>query len=574
MAITDTQKVDYLWKKIAYGAAKTTTGDLRAGYEEPNPSPLLLRGDKFWQQAASIQANGSLPTANTSIVNVYTSTLNSVVQSTMDTTVTTYRTWNTGLVNWIPPEIDPSYLVSVYIANANVGGNLIGVANTKISAGGVNSDGWFFDYQAGILNFNDTNLPSQLVSGKSIYISGARYVGTLGAASPSILSNITINGTTISANTANSNITISSSGTGSVFVSNTVTVSGNVVANYFVGNFAGNVTGNITAAGANTQVLFNDAGAVTATSGFTFDKTTSLVSIGGNLIISGNGSILLPRGTDSQRPSSATTGMFRFSNTSSKVEWYTGSTWQAPITDFTLTTANAQAGDGSKTVFTLPVANASTAGTIVSINGIVQIPISAYTITGANVTFSEAPDKTDIVDFRVLTTTSSISTISDMYQTTGIFLDQTSGDRIIHFKTNGTDSMAIQANSLVTVSTNLAIAGTVTAQTKSFLIDHPTKPGYKLQYASLEGPEHGVYIRGKVVGTNAFALPDYWIGLVDESTITIQITPIGTQQNLYVEDIKNNIVYVAGSIDPAYTKFYYTVYGERTDVNKLIVEYN
>lgn len=574
MAITDTQKVDYLWKKIAYGAAKTTTGDLRAGYEEPNPSPLLLRGDKFWQQAASIQANGSLPTANTSIVNIYTSTLNSVIQSTMDTTVTTYRTWNTGLVNWIPPEIDPSYLVSVYIANANVGGNLIGVANTKISAGGVNSDGWFFDYQAGILNFNDTNLPSQMVAGKSIYISGARYVGTLGAASPTILGNITINGTTISANTANSNVTISSSGTGSVFVSNTLTVSGNVVATYFVGNFAGNVTGNITAGGANTQVLFNDAGSVNGTSGFTFDKTTSLVSIGGNLTVSGNGSILLPRGTDSQRPNPATTGMFRFSNTSSKVEWYTGSTWQAPITDFTLTTANAQSGDGSTTVFPLPVANASTAGTIISINGIVQRPISAYSITSGNVTFTEAPSATDVVDFRIFTTTSSISTVADMYQTTGMFLDQTSGDQVIHLKTAGVDSLRIEANTKVDISGNLGVGGSFTALTKSFLIDHPSKPGYKLQYASLEGPEHGVYVRGRIEGRNVFELPDYWADLVDPGTISVHITPIGTQQNLYVEDIKNNTVYVAGSIDPYHTKFFYVVYGERKDVDKLSVEYN
>ena len=574
MAITDTQKVDYLWKKIAYGAAKTTTGDLRAGYEEPNPSPLLLRGDKFWQQAALIQANGSLPTANTSIVNIYTSTLNSVIQSTMDTTVTTYRTWNTGLVNWIPPEIDPSYLVSVYIANANVGGNLIGVANTKISAGGVNNDGWFFDYQAGILNFNDTNLPSQMVAGKSIYISGARYVGTLGAASPTILGNITINGTTISANTANSNVTISSSGTGNVFVSNILTVSGNVIATYFVGNFAGNVTGNITAAGANTQILFNDAGSVNATSGLTFDKTTNLVSIGGNLTVSGNGSILLPRGTDSQRPSPATTGMFRFSNTSSKVEWYTGSTWQAPITEFTLTTANAQSGDGSTTVFPLPVANASTAGTIISINGIVQRPISAYSITSGNVTFTEAPSATDVVDFRIFTTTSSISTVADIYQTTGMFLDQTSGDQVIHLKTAGVDSLRIEANTKVDISGNLGVGGSFTALTKSFLIDHPSKPGYKLQYASLEGPEHGVYIRGRIEGRNVFELPDYWADLVDPGTISVHITPIGTQQNLYVEDIKNNTVYVAGSVDPYYTKFFYVVYGERKDVDKLSVEYS
>ena len=362
--------------------------------------------------------------------------------------------------------------------------------------------------------------------------------------------------------------------TGNLSLIGNVYTSGNVTGNYFIGNFAGNVTGNISAAGANTQVLFNDAGSVNATSGFTFNKTTSLVTVGGNLTISGNGSILLPRGTDSQRPNPATTGMFRFSNTSSKVEWYTGSTWQAPITDFTLTTANAQSGDGSTTVFPLPVANASTAGTIISINGIVQRPISAYSITSGNVTFTEAPSATDVVDFRIFTTTSSISTVADMYQTTGMFLDQTSGDQVIHLKTAGVDSLRIEANTKVDISGNLGVGGSFTALTKSFLIDHPSKPGYKLQYASLEGPEHGVYIRGRIEGRNVFELPDYWADLVDPGTISVHITPIGTQQNLYVEDIKNNTVYVAGSVDPYYTKFFYVVYGERKDVDKLSVEYN
>ena len=47
---------------------------------------------------------------------------------------------------------------------------------------------------------------------------------------------------------------------------------------------------------------------------------------------------------------------------------------------------------------------------------------------------------------------------------------------------------------------NLEVAGAFTAETKSFLIDHPTKQGMKLQYGSLEGPENGVYVRGIASG--------------------------------------------------------------------------
>ena len=37
-------------------------------------------------------------------------------------------------------------------------------------------------------------------------------------------------------------------------------------------------------------------------------------------------------------------------------------------------------------------------------------------------------------------------------------------------------------------------------------------------------------------------LPDYWTGLVDEETITVELTPIGKHQKLYVKDIADNVV--------------------------------
>ena len=119
-----------------------------------------------------------------------------------------------------------------------------------------------------------------------------------------------------------------------------------------------------------------------------------------------------------------------------------------------------------------------------------------------------------------------------------------------------------------TSSFRLEVGGAFAATTKSFIIDHPTKPGRRLRYASLEGPENGVYIRGKSY-SNVIELPDYWKGLVDEDTITAHITPFGAPQNLYVWRISNNIVYVEGSEPMSY---YYAVFAERKDVDKLIVE--
>lgn len=120
----------------------------------------------------------------------------------------------------------------------------------------------------------------------------------------------------------------------------------------------------------------------------------------------------------------------------------------------------------------------------------------------------------------------------------------------------------------------LTVAGALSATTKSFVIDHPTKEGYKLRYGSLEGPENGVYVRGKLNGDSVIELPDYWTGLVDEDTITVQLTPSTRWQYLYVKTIKDNKVVVANS-NPfsGKTDCFYTVYAERKDVKPFDVEY-
>jgi len=116
------------------------------------------------------------------------------------------------------------------------------------------------------------------------------------------------------------------------------------------------------------------------------------------------------------------------------------------------------------------------------------------------------------------------------------------------------------------------VVGTMAATIKSFIIDHPTQTGRKLRYASLEGPENGVYVRGRS-SDPIIILPNYWTGLVDEDTITVNITPVGKYQNIYVEKIVNYVVYVkCNSMLCTHLDYFYTVYGERKDVSKLEVE--
>jgi hypothetical protein len=124
------------------------------------------------------------------------------------------------------------------------------------------------------------------------------------------------------------------------------------------------------------------------------------------------------------------------------------------------------------------------------------------------------------------------------------------------------------------LSGNLNVSGVVrvdnhfSAITKSFLIDHPTKENKKLQYGCLEGPENGIYIRG-LNDSSEILLPDYWKNLIDSSTISVNLTSIGHGNQICVLDYNSEKVVVSGHNDK---KYFYTIFAERKDVEKLKVE--
>jgi hypothetical protein len=115
----------------------------------------------------------------------------------------------------------------------------------------------------------------------------------------------------------------------------------------------------------------------------------------------------------------------------------------------------------------------------------------------------------------------------------------------------------------------LEVNGSFAATTKSFVIPHPTKEGYRLRYGSLEGPENGVYVRGRSK-VSVIELPEYWTKLVDPDSITVNLTPIGKTQTLWVESIEENTVYVGSECSEV--EYFYTIFAERADVDRLEVE--
>ena len=74
------------------------------------------------------------------------------------------------------------------------------------------------------------------------------------------------------------------------------------------------------------------------------------------------------------------------------------------------------------------------------------------------------------------------------------------------------------------------------ASPKPFDIKHPTKgDGHRLRYACIEGPEVGVYCRGRVRNEKIIKLPYYWKDLVDVESISVQLQPIGVDQDVIVK---------------------------------------
>jgi len=118
--------------------------------------------------------------------------------------------------------------------------------------------------------------------------------------------------------------------------------------------------------------------------------------------------------------------------------------------------------------------------------------------------------------------------------------------------------------------------GNLRATTKSFDIEHPTKPGKRLVYGVLEGPEHGVYHRGTVEGKGnlLIELPDYWNKLVNED-YTVTLTTHGNYSAHIVEKSLNS--FIIGLTGPAFLKMFkqikvdYLVHGSRKDA-PLIIE--
>ena len=107
---------------------------------------------------------------------------------------------------------------------------------------------------------------------------------------------------------------------------------------------------------------------------------------------------------------------------------------------------------------------------------------------------------------------------------------------------------------------------------KKFDIKHPSKEGFRLAHACIEGAEVGVYHRGMLKNEKVIILPSYWKDLVHETSITVQLQPIGAHQDIIVKRWDTEKVYLQSNGGMPIHCFYH-IFAERKDINPLVVEY-
>ena len=214
-------------------------------------------------------------------------------------------------------------------------------------------------------------------------------------------------------------------------------------------------TANITATGnVVTNSIFSST-AITVTSGSAGNitlnpNTTGLVQITGTY------GVVIPTGNTAQRPTGTpVTGTLRLNTGLDQLEIWDGAQWLAGgSSGGNVTVVDQQiTPDGTSNTYSL-TQSATQASILVSLNGVAQLPTTAYTVSGNSITFAETPLTTDIVDIRFLAAAVPPGTI---YNTSGnAAVRATDADTII-FTTNSSNVTTITTDGMLDLSTGKSL---------------------------------------------------------------------------------------------------------------------
>jgi hypothetical protein len=346
MAVSIAQYVDLLFKKLQ-GVAKTANSVSKGASNESIASPAFIRGDVIWMEADKITATAG------AIANIANARIDgNSVECTADITVSPIGgirpTWLSNVQYWIPQEFGATWLPKVFVGPS--GEANIQATGTQIFAAGIGGVGeYYFDTQAGVLNFIGETIPSVLTLGNVVYISGYEYIGAIGVANNT--GNVTIGNLTVA------NTTISTS-----------LVDGNI----------------------------------------TLDPTGNAI-----VEITGTAGVSIPSGDTGERPAPAIEGTLRYNTDTGIVEIYTGSAWQSVGPNLSVITNQTIEGDGVTDTFTLDqeATAAGIIVTINGVSQTPGVDYDVS--SGDQLTFTTTPIVSDTVQVRFITVTTTISALTN-----------------------------------------------------------------------------------------------------------------------------------------------------------------
>jgi hypothetical protein len=397
---------------------------------------------------------------------------NGSVNSTVPTVSTTLY-WE-GTANQINVDLSGSTFTfslnpSLSITSLTASGQVNGYLNGPIGANSANSavftsvntvnGGQINGYINGPIGANSANsasFTSLLVSGQSnLNTISANTINAqaIGSSTSSLYGVIeTVNQPYITSIGTLSSLSV----TGDISIGGNISAGGQITVAYLNGNIGANTPANGT---------FND---VTITGNLSYDGSTALTNanIGNfslinntitvtnadgsiNLVPFGVGTVnvntttalTLPVGNNLNRPDIPTQGMLRFNTASATIEVYNGSYWEVLSSNISTNTISDKfTGDGNTTDFTL-TADSTTSGTLVTINGVIQIPDIAYTVYGNVLTLVEPPLTTDVIEARILSTTASINSVAE--GNSAVRFDSPSNNYAILFSVNNTEQISV-----------------------------------------------------------------------------------------------------------------------------------
>jgi hypothetical protein len=279
MAVSIAQYVDLLFKKLQ-GVAKTANSTVKNASNESIASPAFLRGDIIWMQSDDIPSTAQA-VSNISNARINGNSVECIADNTVPPIGGIYPTWLSNVSYWIPQEFGSTWLPKIYVGPS--GAANIQATGTQIFAAGIGGVGeYYFDTQAGVLNFIGETIPSVLTAGNVVYISGYEYVGAIGVTNQP--GNLTVGNLSITSTTANR--VLYTNNDNFVVTNNSLTFDGaslvltgtaNVSANLFAGNvYSGGVIDAVGDVNGNNFNVTNEL------------SVTGNAIIGGDLVVNGN----------------------------------------------------------------------------------------------------------------------------------------------------------------------------------------------------------------------------------------------------------------------------------------------